>query len=105
MPRHPGRSGHAWRQACKQVFTPNPLICWLCGQPIDKGIKYPHPMSKSVDHVIPISRMRGMSPAEQRALALDPANLRPAHLRHNISRGNRMAAMRPSVMPSRNWYG
>lgn len=91
MPRHPGRSGHAWRKALLLLYQPDPLICWLCGDPIDKTLKYPHPWSKSGDHIITLKAMRdmGMTMPEQRALALDPNNLRPAHLRHNIARGAR----------------
>lgn len=53
------------------------LVCWLCGDSIDKRLEYPHPYSFSADHVDPVSR--GGSNAGE---------LRPAHLRCNQSRGN-----------------
>ena len=28
-------------------------ICAICGQPVDKSLKFPHPLSASVDHIIP----------------------------------------------------
>ena len=28
-------------------------ICAICGKPVDKSLKFPHPMSASVDHIIP----------------------------------------------------
>lgn len=30
--------------------------CALCGQIVDKTLKFPHPMSASVDHIIPIAK-------------------------------------------------
>lgn len=31
-------------------------ICAICGQPVDKTIRAPHPLSASVDHIVPVSR-------------------------------------------------
>lgn len=31
-------------------------ICALCGKPVDKTLRSPHPMSASIDHIIPIAR-------------------------------------------------
>lgn len=53
--------------------------CQLCGEDVNRQLVWPHPMSRSLDHVVPIS-MRG---------AHDPANVRLAHLRCNIAKGNR----------------
>jgi hypothetical protein len=53
--------------------------CWLCGQPIDYRLKYPHPRSWTVDHAIPIKENFG--------LMLNPANFRSAHLDCNMYRG------------------
>jgi 5-methylcytosine-specific restriction endonuclease McrA len=53
--------------------------CKLCGQPIDSVLRRPNLMSASVDHRIPVSRGGSDS--------MD--NLQLAHLRCNISKGNR----------------
>lgn len=74
-----GHNGHQWRQIRKAVLSVEPLICF-CGGAIDKRLPYPHPGSPSVDLIVPWSK--GGSP-------LDINNLRPAHLAHNIGRGNR----------------
>jgi 5-methylcytosine-specific restriction endonuclease McrA len=37
--------------------------CALCGKPIDKTLKTPHPMSAEVDEIIPISK--GGSPTDR----------------------------------------
>ena len=31
-------------------------VCAICGRPVDKELKIPHPMSPSVDHIIPVSK-------------------------------------------------
>ena len=46
-------------------------ICALCGMPVDKHLKFPHPMSATIDHIIPVSK--GGHPA-------DYSNLQLAHL-------------------------
>lgn len=45
-------------------------ICGICGQEIDPAYKYPHPLSKTVDHIIPIAK--GGHPS-------DLSNLQAAH--------------------------
>ena len=52
--------------------------CWLCGEPIDYRLKFPHPRSWSLDHAIPIS--------ENPALMLNPSNFRSSHLDCNNHR-------------------
>jgi len=31
-------------------------ICALCGRPVDKTLKAPHPYSATVDHIIPLNK-------------------------------------------------
>lgn len=54
--------------------------CHLCLAEIDFSIEYPHAMSASTDHVIPVS-LGGTS---------DPENLALAHLVCNMRKGNRV---------------
>lgn len=56
-------------KALKARLKAQPGICHLCGQP----------GATSVDHVVPISK-GGTS---------DPSNLAPAHLKCNVSKGNK----------------
>ena len=56
-------------------------ICALCGKPVNKTLKYPDPMSATVDHIIPLDR--GGHPSD-----LD--NLQLAHLKCNRDKSNRM---------------
>lgn len=44
-----------WEHNKKIVLTTQ-SICGICGQPVDKTLKYPDPMSPTVDHIIPVSK-------------------------------------------------
>lgn len=50
-------------------------ICNICGKPVDKNLKYPDPMSPSLDHIIPLSK--GGKHSED--------NIHIAHLRCNCA--------------------
>lgn len=56
-------------------------FCGLCKLPVDATLAYPDPMSKSLDHIVPLSK----------GGAHDPSNAQLAHLRCNVSKGNRAA--------------
>lgn len=52
------------------VLAPDPLICGLCGERIDKRLPRNHPWSKTVDHILAII---------DGGAELDPDNLQPSH--------------------------
>jgi hypothetical protein len=54
--------------------------CHICGEHVHDDIKWPDGRAPSVDHVLPITK--GGSD--------EPENLKLAHLRCNISKGNRV---------------
>lgn len=54
--------------------------CRLCGDPVSRRLKWPHPLSASLDHIIPLSL--GGSP--------EITNVQLAHLRCNIRKGARV---------------
>lgn len=64
------------------VFARDANECQLCGEPIDMTARFPHPLSPSIDHAKPISR-GGTHTYE---------NVQAAHLRCNMSKGNREVA-------------
>ena len=70
-----------------QVFERDGFRCHICTKPLDMTKGAPHPLSPSVDHIVPISK------GGQHQLS----NLRAAHLRCNIARGNRAAAQLRAV--------
>lgn len=63
------------------VFGRDEWICGLCGDPIDATLRYPDPLSASVDHVVPINC--GGSHTHD--------NVQASHLRCNLKKGARLA--------------
>lgn len=58
----------------KRKIFKTQTICGICGQPVDFSLKYPHPMSATVDHIVPIAK--GGHPS-------DISNLQLAHFQCN----------------------
>lgn len=75
MSRWGGRKVETLR---RQVVATYGNRCWLCHGPIDLTLRSPKAGSLTLDHVLPRS-MGGDDDLE---------NLRPAHRRCNLSRGN-----------------
>lgn len=45
----------AFEKNKKKIFaTQN--VCGICGKPVDLSLKYPHPLSPCIDHIIPIAK-------------------------------------------------
>lgn len=86
----------------KKVILATQTVCGICGQPVDKSLKYPDPMSATVDHIIPVSRHGD-------PVALD--NLQLAHRYCNRMKSDKMPIEpeppkenKPiNIMQSRNW--
>ena len=53
----------------RRIFATQ-TICGICGKPVDFSLKYPDPLSATVDHIIPIAK--GGHPS-------DISNLQLAH--------------------------
>ncbi len=84
VPRGKGHRGRAQRygvayEAIKPeaVYARDAWQCKLCGDPVDPDTKWPHPLSASVDHVVPMSE----------GGAHLWTNVQCAHLRCNILKG------------------
>ena len=58
------------------IFERDGWICGVCGTKINKRLKWPHPRSKSIDHIIAL--VKGGADA--------PINLQSTHLRCNLSK-------------------
>ncbi len=65
----------------KKIIFQTQTICGICGQPVDMSLKYPDPMSKTVDHIIPVSK--GGHPSEL-------SNLQLAHRCCNRQKGAKL---------------
>lgn len=55
--------------------------CGICGQPVDKSLKFPDPKSPCIDHIIPIAK--GGNP-------VDIDNLQLAHLKCNRDKSDKV---------------
>lgn len=90
--------GAARRRVERQVYREE-SDCWICGQPVDMTLRWPDPMSRSIDEVVPVSL--GGSP-------FDRANCRLAHLRCNQRRGAGRPVRQgtqPIIETSCDWQG
>jgi 5-methylcytosine-specific restriction endonuclease McrA len=54
--------------------------CWICERRIDAELTFPHPLSPSIDHVIPLNRGGGHV----------MSNVAMSHLRCNISKQDKI---------------
>ena len=52
----------------REIIYKTQDVCWICGKPVDKSLKSPHPLSKTVDHKIPVAK--GGHPSDLDNLAL-----------------------------------
>lgn len=65
-----------------EIFERDEWICGICEAPVDTALVFPHPMSKSLDHIEPIA----LGGEHSRA------NTQLAHLGCNIRKGARVEA-------------
>lgn len=69
-------------EANRKIIMATRSVCAICGQPVDKTLKSPHPMSATVDHIIPIARNGHPS---------DISNLQLAHRACNRAKSDKIA--------------
>lgn len=65
----------------KRIYATQ-TVCALCGRPVDFSLKFPHPMSATIDHIVPVSK--GGHPS-------DIDNLQLAHLSCNRAKADKTA--------------
>ena len=56
-------------------------VCGICGKPVDFDLKFPHPLSACIDHIIPIAK--GGHPS-------DIENLQLAHMCCNREKSDKL---------------
>lgn len=57
-------------EKAREVILKTQTVCGICGKEVDFTFKYPHPLSPTVDHIIPVAK--GGHPS-------DISNLQLAH--------------------------
>lgn len=73
------RSARAERFDPREIYERDHWTCGICNGSVDPTLEHPHPLSASLDHVIPVS----LGGDHTRA------NTRCTHLTCNVRRGNR----------------
>ena len=90
--RSAGRSGTKWEQLKARVFAEE-THCWLCHRYVDQTLPPRTAQSRSVDHIVPLSK----GGAE-----LDRRNVRLAHHGCNSRRGSGLPSV-PATGATRRW--
>ena len=88
-PDHDGKHRLAFDRNKRKILA-SQSICGICGQIVDKSLKYPHPLAPCIDHIIPIDR--GGHPS-------DIENLQLAHWKCNRDKANKLIFPRTESNP------
>ena len=65
----------------KEIFMRDGWICQICKKRVNKKLKWPHPMSASIDHIIPFAKDG----------THEPKNVQLAHLICNMKKKDNVA--------------
>ncbi len=79
-PDRDGTHRGAFEKNKKKIYATQ-THCGICGKPVDFSIKYPHPLSPCIDHIIPVDK--GGHPSD-----LD--NLQLAHMTCNRQKSDKI---------------
>lgn len=88
--KRPDRDGThrlAFERAKKKIYATQ-STCGICGKPVDFELKYPHPLSPCIDHIIPVAK--GGHPS-------DLNNLQLAHWTCNRQKSDKLYAQTSST--------
>lgn len=67
-PDHNGTQRSQFESNKKKIYATQQL-CGICKKPVDFGLKFPHPLSPCIDHIIPVSKGGHPSAIENLQLA------------------------------------
>jgi len=79
-PDRTGTQRGAFESAKKKILATQE-VCGICGKPVDKSLKFPHPLSACIDHIIPVAK--GGHPS-------DINNLQLAHMCCNRQKSDKL---------------
>lgn len=54
-PDQNGAHRGAFERNKKKIYATQ-SVCGICGRPVDFNLRYPHPLSPCIDHIIPVSK-------------------------------------------------
>ena len=79
-PDQNGTHRGAFERNKKKIYATQ-TVCGICGKPVDFSLKYPHPLSPCIDHIIPVAK--GGHPS-------DISNLQLAHWTCNRQKSDKL---------------
>ena len=82
----------------KRIYATQ-TICGICGRPVDFSLKYPHPLSPTIDHIIPISKGGHPSDINNLQLAHRCCNRQKADKLVERKTEDKAATLSPRVLP------
>lgn len=77
----------------KKKILQTQKICGICGKEVDFSVKYPHPLSPCIDHIIPIAK--GGHPS-------DITNLQLAHWTCNRQKSDKLIERKSLISDDMN---
>ena len=83
-PDHNGTQRRQFESNKKKIYATQ-KVCGICGKPVDFRLKFPHPLSPCIDHIIPVAK--GGHPS-------DIANLQLAHMTCNRDKSDKLVAQK-----------
>lgn len=81
-PDHNGTHRAQFESNKKRIYATQ-RVCGICGHPVDFSLKFPHPLSPCIDHIIPV--VKGGHPS-------DINNMQLAHLCCNRQKSDKLVA-------------
>jgi 5-methylcytosine-specific restriction endonuclease McrA len=81
-PDHNGPQRAQFESNKKKIYA-SQTVCGICGNPVDFKLKFPHPLSPCIDHIIPVSKGGHPSSIE---------NLQLAHMYCNRQKSDKLTA-------------
>ena len=85
-PDHNGPQRAQFNSNKKKIYATQE-VCGICGKRVDFILKYPHPLSPCIDHIIPVAK--GGHPS-------DISNLQLAHMCCNRDKSDKLVADKPN---------
>jgi 5-methylcytosine-specific restriction endonuclease McrA len=79
-PDHNGTQRAQFESNKKRIYATQ-TVCGICGKRVDFGLKFPHPLSPCIDHIVPVSK--GGHPS-------DISNLQLAHMTCNRDKSDKL---------------
>ena len=83
-PDHNGPQRAQFESNKKKIYMTQ-KVCGICGKPVDFRLKFPHPLSPCIDHIIPVAK--GGHPS-------DLNNLQLAHMTCNRDKSDKLVAQK-----------